>query len=161
MGLTVAQQFFHLRRNTIFGGEGSVSRGKLVWRYERQPTIYSRTYSVRVTQKEGDIPDVYVDAPDLSLLADGRKLPHIYAERPPRLCLYFPKTKEWSSSDRIDETLLPWTDLWLYYYEDWLFFDDWKGSGEHPDGSEFSSRNLRRFSLRNQRRRGLTMAAST
>ena len=35
---------------------------------------------------------------------------------------------------RIDQTIVPWTALWLFYFEEWLFSDEWKGGGEHPGG---------------------------
>jgi len=33
---------------------------------------------------------------------------------------------------RIDQTIVPWAVLWLFYYEEWLVSDRWKGGGEHP-----------------------------
>ena len=27
---------------------------------------------------------------------------------------------------------MPWAALWLFYFEEWLGSDDWKGGGEHP-----------------------------
>jgi hypothetical protein len=34
--------------------------------------------------------------------------------------------------DRIDQTIVPWAALWLFYFEEWLSSDQWKGGGEHP-----------------------------
>lgn len=31
----------------------------------------------------------------------------------------------------LDETVVPWAALWLYYFEEWLVSDDWKGGGKH------------------------------
>lgn len=33
---------------------------------------------------------------------------------------------------RIDQTVVPWTALWLFYFEDWLASGEWKGGGQHP-----------------------------
>ena len=33
---------------------------------------------------------------------------------------------------RSDQTVVPWTSLWLFYFEDWLASNEWKGGGEHP-----------------------------
>ena len=33
---------------------------------------------------------------------------------------------------RVDQTIVPWTTLWLFYFEDWLSSDEWKGGGLHP-----------------------------
>jgi hypothetical protein len=32
----------------------------------------------------------------------------------------------------IDQTFVPWTALWLFYFEDWLTTNEWRGGGEHP-----------------------------
>ncbi|WP_299916016.1 hypothetical protein [uncultured Roseobacter sp.] len=77
------------------------------------------------------MPTVRVNEPDLELLAQDRDLPHVYND-PLRLCLYLPGTCEWAATKRIDQTIIPWTYLWLYYFEDWLATDDWKGGGQHP-----------------------------
>jgi hypothetical protein len=34
---------------------------------------------------------------------------------------------------KISDTIVPWAVLWLYYFEDWLATDEWKGGGKHPD----------------------------
>ena len=31
---------------------------------------------------------------------------------------------------RLDQTVVPWTSLWLFYFEDWLSSDEWKGGGD-------------------------------
>jgi hypothetical protein len=77
-----------------------------------------------------------VERPDLVELAEGRKLPHVYQQNPARLCLYLPGTGEWQPWMRIDQMIVPWTSLWLYFFEDWLATDEWKGGGKHPDEDE-------------------------
>lgn len=77
-------------------------------------------------------PHVLVVMPDLIDLAGGRKLPHVYEQRPTRLCLYLPRAREWNGSMSMSETIMPWTILWLFYFEEWLVSDDWKGGGVHP-----------------------------
>lgn len=32
--------------------------------------------------------------------------------------------------------IVPWTSLWLYFFEDWLATDEWKGGGKHPAEDE-------------------------
>ena len=32
----------------------------------------------------------------------------------------------------IADTILPWTSLWLYFYELWHATGQWLGGGEHP-----------------------------
>lgn len=93
----------------------------------------SRLYAVRLSYSAQDSPRAVVEDPNLSVLASGRRLPHVYEKEPPRLCLYLPNTGEWQPWMRIDQTIVPWVALWLFYFEDWLVSDDWKGGGVHPE----------------------------
>ena len=95
-----------------------------------RPTPLTREYFLRITMKREGTPDVAVIQPDLAALADGRPLPHIYGN-PTRLCLTLPKAREWTPSMRIDQTFVPSAATWLFYFEEWLVSDDWKGGGEH------------------------------
>lgn len=131
-GLTAAQQDVALRLSPITRGMGSVRRGRLSWDFPVQPTAMSRTYSVRLEYDAWDVPRVFVRAPDLVALAGGRKLPHVYSERPTRLCLYLPGSRDWHRDLSLAATVVPWTYLWLYYFEDWLVTGEWKGGGQHP-----------------------------
>jgi len=136
-GMTVAQQFAHLRASKVFPGQGVIRGRGLTWRCSVRPTPLSRRYELRLTWSEDRGPEVFVDEPDLVLLADGMDLPHVYEQRPTRLCLYLPGTGEYRPADRLDLTVLPWAVLWLAYFEDWLArgCTDWQGGGEHPSGS--------------------------
>lgn len=145
--LSAAQQLLHLRRSEVYPGSGSVARGRLTWRMSRRPFPLAREYDVRLVYQEGSPPQLIVDRPDLVLLAEGDKLPHVYSQRPTRLCLYWPKAQEWTSADRLDQTFLPWMDTWLLYFEDWLAGGrkEWRGGGEHPDTADVSSRERRQL----------------
>jgi hypothetical protein len=130
--LTVAQQLLHLRRNPICAGSGELRGARLIWDFPVTPHELARTYSARIEYHLGSVPKLLILDPDLSKLAKGRKIPHVYSERPMHLCLYLPRTREWKPDDRLDLTIAPWTYLWLFYFEDWLATSDWKGEGEHP-----------------------------
>lgn len=145
--LNAAQQFMLLRANPLTAGHGDLRRGQLTWSFEARPTVLSRLYQLRIEFRQGDRPLVYVDGPNLHDLADGRRLPHCYEQRPVRLCLYFPPVGEWRSYMRIDQTIVPWAILWLFYFEEWLLSDDWKGGGMHPDVAQ-DRRKPRRRSFR-------------
>lgn len=136
--LTAAQQFVNLRGNPVSRGDGALRAGRLTWRYSATPLPLGRDYDLRVEFAQGGVPDVYVETPDLHVLAGGRRLPHLYRQRPPELCLYLPKTYEWRPWMRIDQTIVPWSALWLFYFEEWLLSDDWKGGGMHPSDDEDS-----------------------
>lgn len=131
--LTAAQQFLALQLSPVCSGNGWLDKGALSWEYWVQPTPLSRQYKVRISYQQGAIPIVHVLDPNLKALANGRTLPHVYDQDPARLCLYLPGSGEWTRSMKIVDTIVPWTMLWLYYFEDWLTTAEWKGGGKHPD----------------------------
>lgn len=133
--LSPAQQFLFLCANPLCAGKGQLRATGLVWDYSARPSPLSREYSMRITFEREKAPRVFVLDPDLSALAGGRPLPHVYRD-PLRLCLTLPGTREWTGTMRIDQTFVPWATLWLYYFEDWLITDEWKGGGEHPDSND-------------------------
>jgi hypothetical protein len=133
--LTAAQQFVNLRGNLICRGDGVLRAGQFTWRYSARPWPLSRDYDIRIEFKQGR-PEIFVDRPDLHVLAGGRRIPHLYQQKPPRLCLYLPKTYEWQSWMRLDQTVVPWATLWLFYFEEWLSSNDWRGGGMHPKGDD-------------------------
>jgi len=131
--LSAAQQYLALRSNPICTGYGQLGRGQLTWTWQAAPSALSRIYTLHIKFKEGGTPKVFVDQPDLVALAEGRRLPHVYSESPIQLCLYLPSSDEWHGSSLIANTVVPWATLWLYFFEEWLVSDDWKGGGEHPN----------------------------
>jgi hypothetical protein len=130
--LTAAEQFLVLQTNPLTAGTGALGVGSLIWRYVATPSPLGRLYDLRLDFRQGHPPDVFVEHPDLAELADGRELPHVYQQQPTELCLHLPRIHEWSGEMRLDQTIVPWAALWLYYFEEWLVSDDWKGGGEHP-----------------------------
>ncbi len=145
--LTPAQHYLFLRYNPICVGHGTLNATGLTWTYRVRPTLISREYEVCITFRAGDAPRVFVASPSLTELAGGRKLPHVYYD-PLRLCLHLPGSGEWEGHMRIDKTFVPWTATWLYYFEEWLDSDDWKGGGKHPEPGEaetYQRRTRRRF----------------
>jgi hypothetical protein len=140
--LTPAQQYLFLRKNPICTGAGELHANGLDWRYWMHPTAMSRDYLVHIDLRRGEPPKIFIREPDLTILADGRELPHVYHD-PIRLCLFLPGTDEWVGSMRIDQTFVPWTATWLYYFEEWLSSDEWKGGGEHPQPGDHECYNRR------------------
>jgi hypothetical protein len=141
--LTASQQYLNLRGNPVCAGKGELRAGRLTWRYRTSPSALSRDYDLRIEFRQGDTPDAFVDGPDLRALADGRRIPHVYKQCPLRLCLYLPKTYEWQPWMRIDQTLVPWAALWLFYFEEWLVSHDWKGGGIHPGDRRHGNRTAK------------------
>jgi hypothetical protein len=130
--LTAAQQLVGLRSNPACRGDGKLRSNILTWRCSIRPTLLSRAYSARIEYRPGKAPTVYIDEPDLLVLAGGRRLPHVYQQSPAQLCLYLPSSGEWGSWMRLDQTIIPWIALWLFYFEAWLLTEEWSGGGIHP-----------------------------
>lgn len=129
--LTLSQQLLFLRANPVINGSGTVRACRLTWQMSVQPTPLARSYQTDISYSVGKTPTVRISDPDLEFLAPGRPLPHVYMN-PLRLCLHLPGTDDWDSAKRIDQTIIPWTYTWLFYFEDWLATDIWKGGGRHP-----------------------------
>jgi len=151
--LSVPQQYQALCQNPLaLRGEGTLRIGKFRFRYYAQPTPISRQYQIEILYSRYKRPNVFVLEPDLLALADGRKLPHVYQQKPPDLCLYMPNTGEWSPEKLISRTILPWSVVWLYYFENWLATDNWAGGGEHPNPGQ-ESRRIKLLRKKFERRR--------
>jgi hypothetical protein len=73
-------------------------------------------------------------SPDLTTLADEAALPHVYPNSGPgtKLCLWWPKQREWLPQMKLVDTYIAWTAEWLWHFEDWLATGVWAGGGEHP-----------------------------
>lgn len=126
------QQWMRLRSSPICRGHGSVRNGELIWAFEIRPTPLSRLYKLRINYRKSDYPNVFVLSPNLTELASNRHLPHVYSTNPVKLCLHFPSYDEWTSDKSIADTIVPWSYLWLNYFEHWLATDEWQGGGKHP-----------------------------
>ena len=140
--LTPAQQYLFLKSSRVGHGTGSLDVSGLIWEYKERPTPLSREYTIRIEYKGRRAPDVFVIEPNSSALAGDREMPHVY-KNPLRLCLYLPGSGEWDGQMRIDRTFVPWTLVWLYYFEEWLASNDWKGGGVHVDEHHSASQNRR------------------
>ena len=130
--LTVAQQLMGLRRVCPDGRGGFYRVGALQWNYETRPTSISRVYKIQIRYRLGKSPEVFVMSPNLRDLSGGTQIPHLYDQDRQKLCLYLPGTGEWTATKLIADTIVPWTNLWLYYFEDWLETREWHGGGKHP-----------------------------
>lgn len=134
--LTAAQQYLNLRLSPLCQGAGGLRPGGLTWIFDLRPTALSRVYRLRIEYQQGGTPQVFVVAPDLVELAGGRKLPHVYEQKPTRLCLYRPARSEWHPGLLISQTVVQWAALWLFFFEEWLVSDEWAGGGEHPPATK-------------------------
>lgn len=90
-----------------------------------QPTETSAAYSVLFAYALGDRPLVWVIEPEPVREAHGARTPHLNHDG--TLCLFDPDRKEWTSADALAYTSVPWTLRWLFHYEHWVVFGDWRG----------------------------------
>ncbi len=113
-------------------GQGHRNTDSFYWIFDAQPTPLSEIYKILVIyHKDLYSPWVYILSDDISQLS---KAPHLYDREKIRLCLYYPAgSNEWTKRDSLCNTIIAWTYLWLYYYEEWLYSGEWKGGGIHPD----------------------------
>ena len=125
--VSLAVQDLNLRRQfpgfryRLEGGEG-------IWRGMLQPRQVSPIYRVEVRYRTGKVPTVRVLNPKI---APGA--PHVYGNG--ALCLYWPKESPWRQDRLVADTILPWTALWLLYYELWLDTGKWLGPSSHDPKS--------------------------
>ncbi|MBI3520517.1 MAG: hypothetical protein HY062_14360 [Bacteroidetes bacterium] len=113
---------------------------ELTWIHSITPSPLGDTYKVKLVYHLTESPKVYVVDPKPLLLAEGKQgLPHCYDQKKQRLCLYYPKYKEWDKTMLLTATVIPWTFEWLYHYEIWLGTGEWHGGGIHNSSKKEES----------------------
>ena len=106
--------------------------GKVELLLKLKPTSVSIEYEIKlVARKNKKSVDIFVVNTKIERYENKRRVPHMYSDG--SLCLYYPKYNEWSYTDSWAETLIPWTSLWLFYYEIWIETGEWLGGGIHLD----------------------------
>ncbi len=96
-----------------------------------RPTHFSFKYKIKMCCRVGKrYVNVYVENPRLKQTRRN-PIPHMYLDN--SLCLYYPKYNEWDMNDSWSKTLVPWTSLWLFYYELWKETGEWYGGGVHDN----------------------------
>lgn len=107
-----------------------INRGKVVVDIFLQPSEGSMKYKVKLIAKVGSKNvEVFVVDPNIRKLKKQVAIPHLYSNG--SLCLYYSDYDEWSYEDLWADTLIPWTCLWLYFFELWLATGEWLGGGIH------------------------------
>lgn len=113
---------------------------KSKWNYfeielKLQPTPLSQIYDIKIVYTINEAIEIFVINKTLEIASNRDVLPHVYNSEKQQLCLYSPSKKEWDTYNYIDNTIIPWTSEWLYYYELWLPKGKWLGGGhnEYPN----------------------------
>lgn len=108
----------------------SIKQGKVELFLNLKPTDISKEYKVKIIARQNSKNvNIFVIDPKVNKYENGKKVPHLYSNG--SLCLYYPKYNEWKYTDLWSDTLIPWTSLWLYYYEVWQETGEWIGGGIH------------------------------
>ena len=95
-----------------------------------RPTGHSVNYEIRLSAYVGKrFVKIHVISPHIGRTYNGKKIQHMF--RDASLCLFYPKYGEWHYTDKWTETIIPWTSLWLFYYEIWIVTGEWLGGGIH------------------------------
>ncbi len=123
----VRSRFPHFRRTTNRGD-------RIKWRGTLQPSPRSDLYEVEIVYEIPCRPHIQVVTPRLTTWGDLKRQPHTF--RDGSLCVH--QAHEWHGNKLIAETIIPWTCLWLAFYETWLETGCWLGEGTHPDLPEHS-----------------------
>ncbi|MCF2445395.1 hypothetical protein L0657_15640 [Dyadobacter sp. CY345] len=130
-GINVARQLAYIKQKyPQFETELSKSGKLLLVKGALKPTARSCNYKFRIEFQVGRRPKVYIISPVLIKNNIGKMPPHLYGDG--SLCLYLPRTGQFSDGHWLGDTILPWVSLWLIYYENWLVNGYvWNGGGVH------------------------------
>jgi hypothetical protein len=116
--------------------DSKISRNRensLKWVGVLIPTPLSQEYEVKLVYRVNKGVDVYITNPkELKRFKNKKSLPHVYSTEEQKLCLYYPKFREWSVEQLYIDSIIPWTSEWLMHYEIWLSTGVWSGGGKHP-----------------------------
>jgi hypothetical protein len=113
-------------------GTGQIVRSQLSWDQSIQPHILAHNYLCRLEFKLETYPKVYCLTPALSVLAEGRTLPHVYTRTEPIcMCLFMRNRECWNDSMVLADVVIPLAFYWLAHFEEWLYSGVWRGGGTH------------------------------
>lgn len=86
------------------------------------------SYEIRAEYIPSQHPKVFVLSPVIHPSS-----PHLWGDK--SLCLVNPSVYPWRQCHLVAKLTIPWTALWLYFYEGWLETGIWYGP-EFPHGDE-------------------------
>jgi hypothetical protein len=133
--LTIMQQHQHMRIRFPQFCSSTNHGARIVWHGTLQPTERSDSYEVEICYEVPSRPSIRVVCPRLRTWRDLKKQPHTFQDG--SLCVH--QDHEWNGNKLVATTIVPWTSLWLFFYETWLVTGAWEGEGTHPDLPEHRS----------------------
>ncbi len=131
--ISLASQAIYLRKEYP-ESQCSLHCGVLIWSGEIRPTPLSRTYKIRIECHSFQKRPKVILYGDYIEGIDRRDFPHYFEidrDKPEVvLCLHMPY--EFDHRSWIADTIILWTQEWLYFYEIWLATGEWHGGGHVP-----------------------------
>ena len=122
----------------------SLKNNELVWEGIIKPSPLSREYNIRILchgVKQRPVVILYGD--NLEGL-ERKDFPHKFRidkeNKEVKLCLHF--FDEFKFLQPITDTIIPWIQEWLYFYEIWLITDKWYGGGHEVKNSFKESKEI-------------------
>lgn len=131
--ITFAKQAMHLR-HAYPENCCTIHKECLIWKGGIRPTPLSRIYKIRIECRG------YYRRPKVILYGDTidgiekADFPHHFDidRKKPEVVLCLHMLHEFDYSLLLADTIIPWTQEWLYYYEIWLATGEWCGGGHTP-----------------------------
>lgn len=159
---SLARRQLELQALALPGAQTRLLGGReLIYTFNASPSEFGRIYRCRLRLTlDARMPEVFVLTPDLKSLAATEKIPHVYPHTGPetKLCLWWPKRREWMPQLGLTDTIIPWTVQWLWYFEDWLFTGEWEGGGApHPEKRPTLIQRFTEQSRKKERVKGQTV----
>lgn len=106
----------------------SISKNLLTCYISLQPSNESIKYRIKIAYKISDYaPKAWLVSPELEK-KNGKFPHHIYEwdnGNHPRLCVYYPRYREWNPHMLLSTSFIPWIITWLNTYEYWLITGVW------------------------------------
>jgi hypothetical protein len=123
--LSIDVQVRSLRESYPLGQFALADDLRLRWFCNLRPAPLADNYFVQFDYALGGIPHARVVAPCLVVPA-GERLPHVFPDG--AICIYDCRAgkDEWNPRMPLAD-IVPWAELWLYYYETWLVTGEWYG----------------------------------
>jgi len=141
-------QYFESLKLCLLSSNSSrqIKKNHFYWEFDVKLSTFSRIYKVLlIWDFSKNSPSVYILNDEVHKIVKERTIPHLYSHEKIQLCLHYPKYKDFSKSMSLCETIVPWTYLWISYYEEWLYSNEWKGDGVHIKSSELPRPKGRSF----------------
>lgn len=105
-----------------------IARNQLTAIINLKPSEESRNYKVKVVFKPGYWPQAWLIDPKELEKVDGKPPHHIYdpdKKGYTKLCVFYPKNREWNDSMLLADVFVPWVITWLSAYEYWQITGFW------------------------------------